>query len=212
MRPLVAIVTLAVSVISGGCASHRALREDTTEIVILKDAAARRVYYQAAVSVMSREGYGLLHAADPDGFGIYRERLRPEQGGEGCEDVRLDASFETGEDRATFAFAPCLVERKGELFREAGLEICIPQVEWRSASCIDAAVARIKGAWRDEAQELMSKESAAARARQTSSRPPPSFNRAAMDSAPIAGACMKDTECKGERICDSGRCVDPARR
>jgi hypothetical protein len=211
MRPL-ALLTLAAAFLLPGCAGRRALREDTTDVVALKDAAARRAYYQAAVSVMSREGYGLLHAAEPDGFGVYRERLRSEQGGSFCKDVRLDASFETGEDRATFAFAPCLVERKGELFQQAGLEICIPQVEWRSASCIDAAVARLKGAWRDEAQELMSRQAAAARVPRASSQLPVSFSRAVMDGASVAGACLKDTECKGERICDSGRCVDPARR
>ena len=212
MRPFVPVVVLAVSIAAGGCAARRALREDTTDVVAVKDAASRRVFYRAAATVMSREGYGLLHAAEPDGFGVYHEPLRPESGGEACDDVRLDASFETRDDRATFAFLPCLVEAQGVLFADHGLEICVPQVEWPQAGCIEKAVARLKLAWRSEAQELLARERAAAR------RPAPAYRRAAVEApafAPASGAaggCMKDTECKGDRICDSGRCVDPQGR
>lgn len=205
MRPL-ALLALAASVAAAGCASRRALREDTTDVVAIRDSASRRAFYRAAANVMSREGYGLLHAAEPDGFGVYHELLRPEPGEEACEDVRLDASFETGDDRASFAFLPCAVEREGALFVENRLEVCLPQVEWASASCIEKAVARLKRAWRAEAQELLAREAAAVR--------PASFRRATLDAAPApaAGACLKDTECKGDRICDAGRCVDPSRR
>jgi hypothetical protein len=212
MRPLVAIVTLAASVLVGGCASRRALREDTTAAAPLQVPHARRAYYRAALSVMTREGYSPLHAAEPDGFSVYHERLRPEQGGAPCEGVRLDASFETGDELATFAFAPCLVETKATLFAENGLEVCIPQVEWRAASCIDAAIARLKDAWRSEAQQILSREAPASHAPGASAVPPASFTRASLDEAVLPGACMKDTECKGDRICDSGRCADPARR
>ena len=122
MRTL-ALLVLAASVASGGgCAFRRALREDTTDVVAVKDSAARHAYYRAAANVMSREGYGLLHAAEPDGFGVYHELLRPEPGKDACDDVRLDASYETGDDRATFAFQPCAVEKEGALFVENGLE------------------------------------------------------------------------------------------
>jgi hypothetical protein len=31
--------------------------------------------------------------------------------------------------------------------------------------------------------------------------------------APVAGGCQKDTDCKGDRVCDNGRCVNaPARQ
>lgn len=211
MRSLVPVVVLALSLGGGGCAARRALREDTTDVVAVKDAASRQVFYRAAATVMSREGYGLLHAAEPDGFGVYHEPLRPEPGGEACDDVRLDASFETRDDRATLAFLPCLVETQGALFADHGLEICIPQVEWPHAACIEKAVARLKLAWRSEAQEILARQRAAR-------RPAPAYRRAAVEApafAPMpaaAGACMKDTECKGDRICDSGRCVDPQRR
>ncbi len=36
----------------------------------------------------------------------------------------------------------------------------------------------------------------------------PSDNTAA--TAPALNQCMKDTDCKGERICESGQCVNPA--
>ncbi len=203
MRPSVYVVMLASSVLLGGCAARRALREDTTDVVAVKDVAARYALYRAAASVMTREGYGLLHEAEPEGFGVYHELLRPEPGGEACEDVRLDASFEVGDDRATLAFVPCLVEGQGALLADSGLEVCIPRAEWPSASCIEKSLARLKRAWRSEAQELVAREAA--------SRPPPAFRRAAVEVAP-ASACMKDTECKGDRICDGGRCVDPSRR
>src|SRR5512143_2823022 len=195
MRSL-ALLVLVASVASGGCAFRRALREGTTDVVAVKDSAARHAYYRAAANVMSREGYGLLHAAEPDGFGVYHELLRPEPGKDACDDVRLDASYETGDDRATFAFQPCAVEKEGALFVENGLEVCTPEVEWTSASCIEKAVARLKRAWRAEAQEILSREAAAA-------RPVAAYRRASVEAvhAP-AGACMKDTECKGDRICD----------
>ena len=207
MRSLVPVVVLALSMAAGGCAARRALREDTTAVVSVRDAASRQAFYRAAVSVMSREGYGILHAAEPDGFGVYHEPLRPEPGGDACEDVRLDASFETSDDRATLAFLPCMVETQGTLFAENGVEICMPQVEWPGAACIDKAVARLKQAWRSEAQELLARSRAAARR-------PPVYRRAAEGPvfAPAAGGCFKDTECKGDRICDAGRCVDPSRR
>jgi len=207
MRPLAAILMLAVSLVFAGCASRRALREDTIDVVALQGAGARQVLYRAAASVMSREGYALLHMAEAEGFGVYHELLRPEPGGEFCEDVRLDASFEIREDRAMLAFVPCEIEAQATLFVQNGLEVCLPQVEYRSASCIDKAVARLKRAWRSEAQAIHSREAAAR-------RPAPQMLRAAVEAAPAGapGACMKDTECKGDRICDSGRCVDPSRR
>ncbi len=30
--------------------------------------------------------------------------------------------------------------------------------------------------------------------------------------APAAGGCQYDTQCKGERICEAGRCVEPTQR
>jgi hypothetical protein len=31
-------------------------------------------------------------------------------------------------------------------------------------------------------------------------------------AAPVAGGCQYDTQCKGERICEAGRCVEPTQR
>jgi hypothetical protein len=213
MRPLVATVTVAaVSLAAGGCASRRALRESATAEAALQVPSARRAYYQAALSVMTAEGYSPLHAAEPDGFSVYHERLRPQQGGAACEDVRLDASFDTGDDRATLVFNPCLVESEGALFAENGLEICVPQPEWRDASCIDAAIARLKHAWRSRAQQIMSREAPAPGAPGASARPPASFTSASLEEGLLPGACTKDAECKGNRSCVSSRCADPARR
>jgi hypothetical protein len=214
LRSHVVSVVLATSVLSGGCASHRALREDTVAVLPIEDSTARSVAYRAALAVMVREGYSPLHAAEPEGFAVYHEPLHPDQDGEACEDVRLDASFETGDDRATLAFVPCLVESKATLFEENGLEICIPQTEWREASCIDSAIARLKLAWRQQAESMATKGAGTRGPRAAVPRPRP-FTNAALDGtgsgAGAAGACMKDTECKGDRICEAGRCADPAR-
>lgn len=48
---------------------------------------------------------------------------------------------------------------------------------------------------------------AVARAQVPPPEPPPPPPATA--TVPEAGACMKDTDCKGDRICDQGRCVSP---
>jgi hypothetical protein len=38
----------------------------------------------------------------------------------------------------------------------------------------------------------------------------PSPTPAAADAPVAGGGCQYDTQCKGERICDAGRCIEPA--
>lgn len=203
-------VSLVIAALAGGCATRRALREDTIVVAGLPDAAARSAAYRAAATVMSREGYRLLNPAEPDGFQLYREPLRPGAGGPACEGVRLDASLEATGDRAVLRFVPCEVETEAQLFLDNGVALCFPQQEWESADCIDAALARLKRAWRDEARALLG--AGAAATRPASWRVPPSPPAALAVPAAAASGCEKDSECKGDRICDAGRCTDPARR
>lgn len=40
-------------------------------------------------------------------------------------------------------------------------------------------------------------------------RPPPPPVAAVVPSAPVPTGCVKDTDCKGDRVCDKGVCVEP---
>jgi hypothetical protein len=153
-------LTVLVLITLAGCASQRALREPSTDAAAIQSPAARSAYYRAAAKVMSQEGYHLLNASEPYGFGVFREPLRAGPA-DACEDVRIDATFSAVGDAAQLQFTPCLVDRKAVAFAEAGLEICIPQPTWTDAACIDAAVARLKRAWRSEAAAILTPKVAA---------------------------------------------------